>query len=78
MDEATSALDYESEKVVQQAIEKLKRGRTTKLIAHRLSTIRDADCIYVLADKHIVQQGRHEELAEKDGKYARLCKIGKL
>lgn len=78
MDEATSALDYESEKVVQQSIEKLKHGRTTVLIAHRLSTIRNADCIYVLADKHIVQQGKHEQLAKENGEYARLCKIGKL
>lgn len=78
MDEATSALDYESEKVVQQSIEKLKQGRTTILIAHRLSTIRNADCIYVLADKTIVQHGKHEDLANVDGEYARLCKIGRL
>lgn len=78
MDEATSALDYESEKTVQQSIEKLKQGRTTILIAHRLSTIRNADRIYVLADKTIVQHGTHKELAGVDGEYARLCKIGRV
>ena len=78
MDEATSALDYESEEIVQQSLERLKQNRTSILIAHRLSTIRNADQIFVLADKHIVEQGTHEELILKNGEYAKLCRLGKL
>lgn len=76
LDEATSALDYESEQVVRQSLERLKQNRTSLIIAHRLSTVRDADRIYVLADKHIVEQGTHEQLIRLNGEYARLCRIG--
>ncbi|MBU3826402.1 MAG: ATP-binding cassette domain-containing protein [Candidatus Anaerobiospirillum merdipullorum] len=72
LDEATSALDNKSEKVVQQALDELMRGRTTIVIAHRLSTIRDADEILVVNDGLIVEQGTHEELLRKGGAYAAL------
>ena len=68
-DEATSALDNESEKVVQDSLEKLAKNRTTFVIAHRLSTIRQADLILVVKDGKIVEQGKHEELLKKGGYY---------
>ena len=71
-DEATSALDNESEKIVQESMEKLAKGRTTFVIAHRLSTIRDADIILVMKDGDIIEQGNHEELLAKGGFYANL------
>lgn len=71
-DEATSALDNESEKVVQESLEKLAKDRTTFVIAHRLSTIRDADLILVMKDGDIIEQGRHEELLAAGGFYANL------
>lgn len=74
-DEATSALDNESEKVVQESLEKLAKGRTTLVIAHRLSTIRNAGKILVLSGDGIKEEGTHKELMEKNGVYARLYKI---
>ena len=75
-DEATSALDNESEKVVQESLEKLAKNRTTFVIAHRLSTIRNAEKILVLTDRGIEEEGTHRELLEKkDGIYARLYRM---
>jgi len=71
-DEATSALDYESEKVVQEALEELAKDRTTFIIAHRLSTVRNAKRILVLTDQGIEEQGTHDELIKLNGTYARL------
>lgn len=71
-DEATSALDNESEKVVQESLEKLARNRTTFVIAHRLSTIKNAEKILVLTDNGIEEEGTHKELLEKEGIYAKL------
>lgn len=72
LDEATSALDTESERQVQDALEKLMKTRTTVAVAHRLSTIRNANMIYVLHEGKIVEQGKHEELIEKNGYYRKL------
>ena len=71
-DEATSALDNESEKVVQESLEKLAKNRTTLVIAHRLSTIRNAERILVLTENGIAESGNHEELLAKNGIYADL------
>lgn len=73
-DEATSALDNESEKVVQKALEKLAKDRTTIVIAHRLSTIQNADRILFLSDNGIEEEGTHEDLMKLGGKYAKLYK----
>ena len=72
LDEATSALDTESERLVQEALERLMKTRTTIAIAHRLSTIKNADCIYVLYEGKIVESGKHDELLKKNGYYKRL------
>ncbi|MFN4256048.1 MAG: ABC transporter ATP-binding protein [Saprospiraceae bacterium] len=76
LDEATSSLDAESEKVVQEALQNLMRNRTSIIIAHRLATIRDVDCIYVLENGRIVEQGTHDELsARENGAYSSLAKL---
>lgn len=76
LDEATSALDAESERVVQEALERLMEGRTSIIIAHRLATVRDVDCIYVLEGGQIVEQGSHDQLVAKEkGVYHQLAKL---
>jgi subfamily B ATP-binding cassette protein MsbA len=72
LDEATSALDTESERLVQDALERLMKTRTTVAIAHRLSTIKNADEICVLHEGRIVERGSHEELLEKKGYFWKL------
>ena len=71
-DEATSALDSVSERLVQQALERLMQGRTTFIIAHRLSTIENADRIFVLENGCIVESGTHGELLDRPGVYQKL------
>jgi ABC-type multidrug transport system fused ATPase/permease subunit len=76
LDEATSALDAESEKLVQDALNKLMVGRTSIIIAHRLATIKEVDQIYVIDEGVIVEQGTHEELSAKEnGAYQALAKL---
>ncbi|WP_302630100.1 ABC transporter ATP-binding protein [uncultured Eubacterium sp.] len=77
-DEATSALDNESEKIVQQSMEKLAKNRTTLVIAHRLSTIRNAEKILVLTENGIEEEGTHRELIEKHGIYYELYKMTEI
>ena len=72
LDEATSSVDTRTEERIQQAMDNLMKGRTSFVIAHRLSTIRDADLILVMRDGEIVEQGKHEDLLEKNGFYAEL------
>ena len=78
LDEATSALDTESERLVQEALERLMKSRTTVAIAHRLSTIKNADEIYVLYEGEIVERGQHDELIAKNGYYKRLYDMQQL
>lgn len=73
LDEATSALDTESERLVQDALERLMQNRTTLVIAHRLSTIKNADEICVMHEGEVVERGHHDELFEKNGYYRKLC-----
>jgi ATP-binding cassette, subfamily B, bacterial MsbA len=75
LDEATSALDSESERLVQAAIARLMRGRTTLVIAHRLSTVRDADLIVVMEAGRIVEAGTHDALIARSGAYARMQRL---
>ena len=74
LDEATSALDTVTEQRIQAALDQLSQGRTTIIIAHRLSTIKNADVIAVVEGEHIVEMGSHQELMDKDGIYAALCR----
>ena len=78
LDEATSALDTESERLVQDALEKMMKNRTSIVIAHRLSTIQNADNIVVLSKGKIVEQGKHQELLEKKGVYYSLVEMQSL
>ena len=75
LDEATSALDTESERLVQDALDKMMRNRTSVVIAHRLSTIQKADLIVVMAKGKIVEQGKHEELLKAKGIYHNLVQM---
>ncbi|MCQ2215030.1 MAG: ABC transporter ATP-binding protein/permease [Bacteroidales bacterium] len=75
LDEATSALDTESERLVQEALERLMKSRTTIAIAHRLSTIKNADEIYVMKEGEIVERGTHDELLARDGYYKKLTEM---
>ncbi len=72
LDEATSSVDTRTEQLIQEAMDHLMRGRTSFVIAHRLSTIRNADCILVMRDGNIVEQGTHSELLARGGFYAAL------
>jgi ATP-binding cassette subfamily B (MDR/TAP) protein 1 len=78
LDEATSALDSESEHVVQAALDKAAKGRTTIAVAHRLSTIQKADVIYVFDQGRIVESGDHTELMQKGGRYSELVNLQSL
>jgi ATP-binding cassette, subfamily B, bacterial len=75
LDEATSAVDNETEAAIQRSLEQITKNRTTIAIAHRLSTIRNADCIYVMEQGRLVEQGRHKELLEEQGIYANLWRV---
>jgi ATP-binding cassette, subfamily B, bacterial len=75
LDEATSAVDNETEAAIQRSLDRITVNRTTLAIAHRLSTIRHANCIYVMEQGQLIEQGTHEELLEKEGQYAQLWKV---
>lgn len=75
LDEATSALDPKAERIVQQALDRVSRNRTTIVIAHKLSTIRNADNIAVLSNGSVVEQGTHEKLLELKGAYGMLSNM---
>ena len=72
LDEATSSIDTRTEKIVQDGMDKLMRGRTTFVIAHRLSTVRNSDCIIVLEQGRVIERGNHVKLMEERGKYYQL------
>jgi ABC-type multidrug transport system fused ATPase/permease subunit len=75
LDEATSALDTASEKLVQEALDRLVKNRTTITIAHRLSTVKNADRIFVVNNGEIVEEGTHDDLYKRNGYYRQLCDI---
>jgi ATP-binding cassette subfamily B protein len=72
LDEATSSIDTRTEKIVQDGMDKLMKGRTTFVIAHRLSTVKNSDCIMVLEQGRIIERGTHDQLIEAQGKYYQL------
>jgi len=72
LDEATSSIDTRTERIVQDGMDKLMKGRTTFVIAHRLSTVRNSDCIMVLEQGRIIERGTHEQLLEEKGRYYQL------
>ena len=74
LDEATAALDTESERLVQESLERFRQGKTAILVAHRLATVRHADRIFVFQDGHVVEEGTHKELLKKNGLYTNLVK----
>ncbi|WP_423189485.1 ABC transporter ATP-binding protein [Alkalibacterium sp. f15] len=78
LDEATANIDTETEALIQEGLERMRKGRTTVAIAHRLSTIRDADQILVLDDGHIVERGSHDELIERGGQYKDMYELQNL
>ena len=78
LDEATSALDSESERIVQEALDKAREGRTCIVIAHRLSTIYNSDCIAVIKDGQVLESGTHSELLAKEGLYYKLNRFQSL
>jgi ABC-type multidrug transport system fused ATPase/permease subunit len=73
LDEATSAVDNKTERLIQEALERLRAERTCFVIAHRLTTVRDADRIYVMKDGRVVEVGKHDDLLAQGGLYAKLC-----
>ena len=77
LDEATSALDTESEKIVQEALDKARKGRTCIVIAHRLSTIYNSDCIAVIHNGNVLERGTHSELMAQEGAYYLLNTVQK-
>ena len=77
MDEATSALDTESEKIVQEALDRAREGRTSIVIAHRLSTIYNSDCIAVIHDGAVIEKGTHSQLMALRGAYYLLNTVQK-